>query len=279
MDNNDSKTVGICPVCGKGRVIEKEQGFGCNNRSCGFFIHKEIKRTAITAETARKLITEGKSDVMKFTNAFNNPFFARLIREGDTIRVDFDNDFLDGKCPLCGGRVQITKNGYNCENRVSRKKGEKKYGNGWDISKKCSFHMNKRLCNREITKEEAERFLDGEKEILDDFLSTAGNEFSGYLELSEAGYVRTCSRVSVCPICGGVILVGTRGFNCSNFKTEGCRMKIPRRVAGHDVTLEDVRQLCERDDHTTDPVDIRQANGEVIKRRLTFDENFETITI
>ena len=139
--------------------------------------------------------------------------------------------------------------------------------------------MNKWLCNRELTRDEVERFLSGEKDIIDGFISTAGNEFSGYLELSEAGYVRTNSKVSYCPKCGGIILVGTKGFNCQKFKTEGCRMKIPRKVAGHTLSLEDVRQLCERESHTTDPVDIRQANGEVIKRRLTFDENYDTITI
>ena len=124
-----------------------------------------------------------------------------------------------------------------------------------------------------------ERFLSGEKDILDNFISTAGNEFSGCLELSETGYVRTSSVVSVCPKCGNVLLVGPKGFNCSKFKEEGCLMKIPRRIAGHNITIEDVRQLCERDDHTTEPVAIRQANGKVIKRRLTFDENYETITI
>ena len=269
MDNNARNTIGICPVCGTGHVIEKEQAYACDNRSCGFFIHKEIKRRPITAETARKLITEGRSDVMGFTNASNNPFYARIIRNGKTLSVEFENEFLNGKCPLCGGRVQITERGYNCENRVKRTGNEKK----------CSFHMNKWLCNRELSREEVERFLDGEKEILDNFISTAGNEFSGYLELSEAGYVRTNSVASVCPKCGNPILVGPKGFNCSKYKTEGCRMKIPRRIAGHNLTLEDVRQLCEREDHTTDPVDIRQANGEVLKRRLTFDENYETITI
>lgn len=269
MDNNARKTIALCPVCGTGHVIEKEQVYACTNRSCGFHIHKEITRTPISAETARKIIKERKSDVMRFTNASNNPFYARIIRIGAKVCIDFDNEYLKGRCPVCGGRIQVTQKGYNCENRLERKR------NG----ERCPFHLNRWLNNREITKEEVERFLSGEKDILDNFISTAGNEFSGCLELSETGYVRTSSVVSVCPKCGNLLLVGPKGFNCSKFKEEGCLMKIPRRIAGHNITIEDVRQLCERDDHTTEPVAIRQANGKVIKRRLTFDENYETITI
>ena len=279
MDNNASNTIGICPVCGTGNVVEKEQAFACDNKSCGFLIHKEIKNTQIYKETARKIITEGKSDVMRFANASNNPFHARLVLEDGSVRLDFENVFLKGKCPICGGRVQVTRNGFNCENKVSRTRLENWGEHGTGYGRKCSFHINKRLCNRELAREEVERFLNGETEILDGFISSAGNEYSGFLELDEAGYVRTCSKVSTCPTCGGTILVGPKWFNCSKFKDEGCRMRIPRRIAGHYLTLEDVRQLCERKDHTTDPVEIRQANGEVIKRRLTFDDNYHTITI
>ena len=97
MDNNARKTIALCPVCGTGHVIEKEQVYACTNRSCGFHIHKEIKRTPISAETARKIIKERKSDVMRFTNASNNPFYARIIRIGAKVCIDFDNEYLKGK--------------------------------------------------------------------------------------------------------------------------------------------------------------------------------------
>ena len=271
MEKFNRNIIGVCPVCGKGNIIERERRYTCDNPSkdnpCGFYIHKEIKRTQITPDIVRQLIADKKTNVMRFTNAAGNPFRARLALDGKAINVLFDCEYLSGKCPICGGRVQVTQNGYNCENSLRRD------------GSKCSFHINKRLCNREITKEEVERFLNGEKVILDGFYSSAGNEYAAFLELTEAGYVRTNSKVSVCPKCGGTILVGSKGFNCSNYKMEGCRMRIPRRIAGHEMTFEDVTQLCERDNHTTDEVEIKQANGQVIKRRLTFDENWETITI
>ena len=254
----DIKPIGICPVCGKGHIIEREKIFVCTNSSCGFFMHKEIKNTTITPDIVRKIITEGRSDVMHFTNASGNSFTARIELEGN---------------PLCGGRVQITKNGYNCENRVKRDEIEERNGT------KCSFHINKSLCNRELTREEVERFLAGKIDILDGFCSSAGNEYSAFLEISEAGYVRTNSRISVCPKCGGTILVGTKRFNCSNFKLKHCHMRFPRKIGGHYLTINDVRQLCESEDHTSDPVKIIQANGTTILKRMTLDTDLETITI
>jgi hypothetical protein len=165
----------------------------------------------------------------------------------------------------------VTEKGYNCENRLIR--------NGINGARKCSFHINKRLCNRELTKEEVERFLKGEIDLLDGFNSSAGNDYAAFLQLSDAGYVRTCSRVSVCPKCGGTILVGPKAFNCSNFKLARCKMKIPRKIGGHELTYNEVKQLCERDDHTTDPVTITQSNGMKVMKKLTLDKDFETITI
>ena len=271
MEKMNKNIVGVCPICKKGHIVERERRYTCDNTSkdnpCGFYIHKEIKRTQITPEIVQQLISQGKTDVMRFTNSNGDPFRARLALNGKAIAILFDNEYLKGKCPICGGRVQVTQNGYNCENRLKRE------------GHRCTFHINKRLCNRELTKEEVENFLNGEVEILDKFYSSAGNEYAAYLELSEAGYVRTNSKISVCPKCGGTILVGSKGFNCSNYRMEGCKMRIPRKVAGHNLTFNDVKQLCERENHTTDDVEIKQANGQVIKRKLTFDESWDTITI
>ena len=273
LEKMDKKPIGICPVCGKGHIIERDKIFVCTNSSCGFFIHKEIKNTTITPEIARQIITDGRSEVLHFTNASGNSFTARIELDGNAINIQFDNEFLNGKCPLCGGRVQITKNGYNCENRVKRDEMDER--NGF----KCSFHINKSLCNRRLTREEVERFLAGKIDILDGFCSSAGNEYSAFLEISEAGYVRTNSRISVCPKCGGTILVGTKGFNCSNFRLKHCHMKFPRKIGGHYLTINDVRQLCESEDHTSDPVKVTQANGTTILKRMTLDTDLETITI
>lgn len=267
---NKKEHLGTCPVCGKGYIIEKDKTFICNNKRCGFFIHKEIKGTPISSDVVQTIISKGKSDIMRFSNSDGNVFTARIVINGKTAAIQFDNEYLKGKCPLCGGRVQVTMLGYNCENRLKRDENNER---------KCSFHVNKSLCNREITKEDVERFLEGEIDIFDGFISSNGNEYSAFLKISEEGYVRTCSKVSTCPKCGGTILVGTKAFNCSNFKHKKCRMKIPRKIGGHQLTYNDVKQLCERDDHTTDPVTITQANGTTCLKRLTLDKDYETITI
>ena len=56
-------------------------------------------------------------------------------------------------------------------------------------------------------------------------------------------------------------------------------MKLPRKVSGHKLTYDDVIQLCERDDHTTDPIEIKLANGKTVRKSLTLNSDYETITI
>lgn len=265
---NKLKIIGRCPVCGTGQVVEYAKRYACNNNiqgktKCPFFIHKEIKKTVITPEIAECLVQNGKTELLTFTNAEGMPFKARLNVEGTCVKLAFDNEFIDGQCPICGGRVQVTKNGYNCENRLSKEQ--------------CPFHINRRLGNRELTKEEVETFLRGDVRILDHFMSNMGAEYSAYLETTATGYVRTNSYISTCPECGGDVMVGPKAFNCSNYKTEGCQFRIPRTVFGHDITIEEAKSLCEKG--ITEEVEIHLKNGTTVMKRLTFDCRDRLVTI
>lgn len=261
------KIIGKCPVCGTGQVIEYPKRYACDNAvgktKCPFFMHKEIKKTVITPEIAESVIRDGRTEQLTFTNAEGMPFKARLVVDGTGVKLTFDNEFINGKCPICGGRVQVTKNGYNCENRMTKTQ--------------CPFHINKKLGNRDITKEEVEKFLNGEVTILDHFMSNMGVEYSAYLETTSTGYVRTNSYVSKCPECGGDILVGPKFFNCSNYKTEGCQFRIPRKVFGHDITIKEAKSLCE--EGMTEEVEIPLKNGTTVNKRLTFDSRGRLMTI
>lgn len=268
MEKN-KKVIGPCPICGSGQIVEHEKRYACTNEKnwpnpCKFYIHKEIKSAHITPDIVAELLKCGQTGQIEFINNDGNPFKAKLQLTGNTAQIVFDNVILKGRCPICGGRVQVTENGYNCENKLNKENA-------------CTFHINKTISNREITRQEVENFLEGKIEILDNFTSCAGNNFSAFLEISDEGYVRTSSRVSICPKCGGRLLVGTRAFNCENYRTEGCTFRIPRRISGHKITYEEVKQLCEEGE--AGPIKITLSNGKTIERKITFDHNYRTITV
>ena len=267
--NIQNKTYGLCPVCMRGHIIQEEKSFVCNNRlsekPCYFRIFKSYHSTMLQEEDVRDLVEKGETHELQFINFMGNPFRARLQVVNGKVETVFDNKYLKGVCPVCGGRIQITENGYSCENRFSKK------------GRLCHFYINKMFNNRLISEEEAEQFLAGERHILDHFFTNSGVEFSAIISVNPEGYVRTCTEISVCPQCGGNILIGTKAFNCSNFKSSNCKFHIPRTFSGYHLTIEDVKDLCECG--VTDPVELKLLGNKTVRTRLTFGKNYEIITI
>jgi len=259
MAFEEKKNYGKCPVCGKGMMMTATRGYRCNNEDCKFTIYSSYHGTYLKEKDVKDLIEKGVTDNLQFKTVEGNPFFAKLIIEDGKVNLHFNNKFLKGRCPICGGRIKETKTGYGCENRWAK------------TEKPCNFFVPKRLCNRDITAEEIEDFLAGKEQVLDGFTSNKGTSFSSILVLREEGGVAANSHICKCPMCGGDINVGGRAYNCSNFKHESirCRFKIPRIVGRHKVTPKEVRQLCETG--KTDPIEITLKDGSVVEKCLSLD--------
>lgn len=88
-DSNQFKqerpSLGTCPICGKA-VVDYPKSFSCESGkdSCGFVIWKQIAGKPITEAQAQKLLTKGKSDLIKgFKGKSGNTFDAYLIFKED----------------------------------------------------------------------------------------------------------------------------------------------------------------------------------------------------
>ncbi len=85
-------SLGPCPRCGAD-VVEQPKSFGCRawKSGCSFAIWKSISGKRITARTARTLITQGKTAILKgFKSRAGKPFAARLKLEEGEVRLEFD---------------------------------------------------------------------------------------------------------------------------------------------------------------------------------------------
>ena len=81
-----------CPKCGRGQIIEGKRGFGCKRykEGCDFVVWKEIASKKLTPKQVERLITKGKTTLLKgFANKGGRPFQARLKLEDDG-RVGFE---------------------------------------------------------------------------------------------------------------------------------------------------------------------------------------------
>lgn len=89
---SERESIAICPKCGKG-IIEYPKSFSCESgkNGCGFVIWKTVAGKVITTAQAIKLITKGKTDLIKgFKSKTGNSFDAYLIlKENESVGFDF----------------------------------------------------------------------------------------------------------------------------------------------------------------------------------------------
>ncbi|MBD5195070.1 MAG: type IA DNA topoisomerase [Bacteroidales bacterium] len=161
-----------------------------------------------------------------------------------------------GQCPMCGGNVVKTCKGYRCENAI----GE---------TPSCSLYINGILGNRKMSDDEITILLKDRKIMLDGFATKEGKTFPTVLELDQNGAVNMQSVIGKCPKCGGDIRVGARAFNCSNYSNQEnqCNFSIWRNIGGHQITLEEATEICEKE-MTTKELEMYRDDGSIYRKRL-----------
>jgi DNA topoisomerase-3 len=207
VDFTGKEPLGKCPKCGS-RVFDTGMKYVCEkavgpDKTCTFTTGKIILQQTIEPAQVVKLLTEGKTDLLKgFVSKKNNrKFEARLIlKDGGTAfefaprekkgkgkdgapkepmpKIDFTGKEVVGKCPKCGGRVFDTEEGYICENSQLD-------------AKPCKFKkISKELLQQPIDHAQAEKLLaNGKTDLLEKFISKAGRPFPAYLVMDKTGKV------------------------------------------------------------------------------------------
>lgn len=161
-----------------------------------------------------------------------------------------------GSCPLCGGNVVKTCKGYRCENNTGEHPS-------------CVLNINAIIGNRKMNDGEIADFLEKRRILLDGFSTKEGKTFPTVLELADDGAVNMQSVIGRCPHCGGEVRVGTRAFNCSNYSNQEapCSFAIWRNIGGHQLTLEEAKELCEKN-ITSSELEMYREDGSIYRKRL-----------
>lgn len=167
-----------------------------------------------------------------------------------------NNTFTVGKCPACGADVIKTVKGYSCINAL----GE---------NPSCSFYVPSVISNRRISIEEIQKLLLYGRMLLDGFASKEMKIYTSILSISPSGQLDLNSNVCSCPRCGGNIYAGIKGFNCSNFSNADspCEFVIWRNTSGHDMTLEEVEEICMKG-MTDSEITFYGTDGSIYSKRL-----------
>ncbi|MGA2787723.1 MAG: DNA topoisomerase III, partial [Verrucomicrobiota bacterium] len=206
VDFTGKEPLGKCPKCGA-RVFDAGMNYLCEkatgpDRTCKFRTGKIILQQEIPPEQVKKLLNEGKTDLLKgfISKKTNRKFEAFLVtKDGGTAfefvprerktkarggapkeplpKIDFAGKTPLGKCPKCGGKVFDTVTGYLCEKSQAD-------------SKPCRFKISREILQQPIEPAQAQKLLATRKtDLLDKFISKAGRPFPAYLVMDAKGKV------------------------------------------------------------------------------------------
>jgi DNA topoisomerase-3 len=204
VDFTGKESLGKCPKCGA-NVYDSGMNYVCEKQTgptptCDFRSGKIILQQEIAPEQIKKLLAEGKTDLLtKFISKKNNrPFKAFLIvKDGKTAfdfppregkgrtkssepppKIDFTGKAEVGKCPKCGGQVFDTNAGYICENSQR-------------VEKRCTFKpIGKTILEQPIDAVQAAKILkDRKSDVLEKFISKSGKPFPAFLVMDKKGKI------------------------------------------------------------------------------------------
>ncbi|MDR1364778.1 MAG: topoisomerase C-terminal repeat-containing protein [Oscillospiraceae bacterium] len=291
MKTNDNN-LGICPVCGKGQIIEGTNKYNCirvagiENKSitvadiCTFSFFKSYFDHELTSAEVRKLIETGKTDeITDLKRKDGTKFSAKLEldKENKVIKPVFPEksiEYLNEKCPCCGGKVRITSKYFICENAI----GEEKT---------CSFLIQKIIAKKELTKNIVEILIKKRKtDFIGGFKNSKDEDFETRLVLEISTEERKAnitfnSIVSMCPKCKkGIIIAGTKAYGCNNYKNEEikCDFTIWKKINGRTINPSEVWKLCENGQ--TEILDgFKTKDGKKYSGKLVLVDDFKAKVI
>ena len=181
-DSNDVELC-ACPKCDQGTIRIGESTYACDNAECTFRgLGRNVCKRDISEEEAKKILTEGKSDLIEnFTSKRGKTFPAYLVLEANKVGFEFPPrappadatkfavvEGIVGMCPKHNVGVIETETHYQAE----------------ENSEGCKISILREVSKRTITREEAKEIVENRKVgPFDDFTSKAGKPFSASLYL------------------------------------------------------------------------------------------------
>jgi len=257
----------------RGYAERKKKHIAATDKGCflidtlrKFDIAKHLVSPEETARWEMQLnqIAQGEGSDKDFLDSIRS-FVSRTVEEfktGSNSQFSILNSQL-GTCPACGGKVIKGKRDYGCAN--------------WkEADGACRFVIRKYIQGRMITRKIVSALL-AQKEAgpLNGFISPDRERYSGILKLvkGDNGWqtqVEPCDTppehtpdhttdapsnpistslngLGECPMCGGDVVAGTKGYGCANWRREngGCKFVIWKTIAQKEISEKYATQLLE----------------------------------
>ena len=96
MEN--TKSIGICPICGQGHITEHPFGWACDNSkknddgtwyNCKFVVFRQYHGANITEEDVKTLLATGETGELQMCNKEGKPFIGKLVIKEGKVQLAF----------------------------------------------------------------------------------------------------------------------------------------------------------------------------------------------
>jgi len=264
-----SNTLGQCPSCEKGQIVESDLHYQCNHfksleDKCQLTIWKNFYGIQIGQDIVKELIEKKKTRTLELISKEEKPFNASIvINENATVGLSFDTNYLDDvECLHCGGQIIETSKSFICEDY---------------LEKKCNVKINKVVAGVELSRDQVITLLKGERtEFIDGFVNKGKSTFSSKLFINEKDYeVYFDSTITDCPKCKtGRLKEFEKSYSCSNYKAnDPCVFSVWKYQFGGTVSRANLIELCTRNE--TKPIAFKTKEGNhPYQGKLILSESF-----
>jgi DNA topoisomerase III len=170
---SDVLSLGSCPKCKDGHIVERLKGYSCSawkSTQCDFVIWKLVAGLPLLKNHIEALLKNGVTDRLSgFKSKAGKAFDAAVKLENNELKFEFNQ--ITGTCPLCQENIVEREKVFSCM--------------GWSKTK-CPFTVWKKIAGKEITSSHVGNLIkNGKTDLIKGFLSKAGKPFDAILVLSE----------------------------------------------------------------------------------------------
>lgn len=231
----------------------------------------------ITAKWEMKLslVESGKLKETEEMEKFKE-YIKTMTEEIMNERDKYKEGMEIGRCPRCGEKVVTGRYGYVCENYRRM-----------DGGPTCDFSVGFEVCGAQISPDEIERMLNGEK-IGPKFMTfKSGKTGNPMLYLDNYGKLQfdfdyKNKKVGICPICGKVVNDTGKFYVCDGYKLEEedpdkCEFILKKVISGTDINEIDIKKLLT--EGKTDYKEFLWKSGSKGRARFVIDKKERKATM
>ena len=181
MATTNISPIGICPLCGHGKMIAYPRGkaypkeWHCD--SCKYTLYAKHFGTILNEADVRNLINGWITAYKTLKNLKGRIYHARLkldVNDGNPYIVSKSSQFTQLRCPICNGMIKENRNCFFCENLRGNK------------TCKCQFIVWKSWHGHQFTLEDVNALLtERTTPVYSDFTNKTGERYSASIVINK----------------------------------------------------------------------------------------------